>query len=219
MNNYYKTYIINFVKKTDKKQFEYISDKRLLLHVCCGPCSTTCIKRLIEEGFEIVLWFSDDNIFPKEENIKRYENLLKVAEQNNLECLYKPYNHNRWLESIKGFENEEEGGARCDICFAYNLKTTETKAKELGIPYFATTLTVSRYKNSKRIFSIGEKLEGFLKFDFKKKGGYEESIKLSKDLNLYRQHYCGCEFSLAQAKAYQAKKQANKKCICLDKNN
>lgn len=190
------------MRKKDKKQFEYIDDKRLLLHVCCGPCSTTCIKRLIEEGFEITLWFSDDNIYPEQENLKRYENLLIVAKQHNLECLYKPYNHEKWLESIKGFENEKEGGARCGICFNYNLKTTELKAKELGIPYFATTLTVSRYKNSQRIFKIGDNLDGFLDFDFKKKGGYDESIKLSKELNLYRQHYCGCEFSLAEANAY-----------------
>jgi predicted adenine nucleotide alpha hydrolase (AANH) superfamily ATPase len=198
------------VKRKDKKQFEHIEDKRLLLHVCCGPCSTTCIKRLIEEGFEITLWFSDDNIFPESENLHRYENLLIVAKEYNLETLYKPYHHESWLEAVKGFEKEREGGLRCDHCFEYNLHTTELKAKELGIPYFATTLTVSRYKNSKRIFSIADKMDGFLEFDFKKKGGYDESIRLSKDLNLYRQHYCGCEFSLAESKAYLEEKNKEK---------
>ncbi|MBK5199904.1 MAG: epoxyqueuosine reductase QueH [Spirochaetaceae bacterium] len=179
-----------------------MEDKRLLLHVCCGPCSTTSIKRLIEEGFEITLWFSDDNIYPEKENLLRYENLLIVAKEYNLKTLYKPYNHQAWLDTIKGYESEKEGGKRCDFCFNYNLYTTELKAKELGIPHFATTLTVSRYKNSKSIFSIAASMEGFLEFDFKKRGGYEESIRLSKDLNLYRQHYCGCEFSLAESKAY-----------------
>lgn len=198
------------MRKKEEKQFESIEDKRLLLHVCCGPCSTTCIKRLIEDGFEITLWFSDDNIFPESENIKRYENLLIVAKEYNLECLYKPYHHEKWLEAIKGFEEEREGGKRCGLCFNYNLKTTESKAKELGIPYFSTTLTVSRYKNSKRIFKIGDELDGFLDFDFKKKGGYEESIKLSKDLNLYRQHYCGCEFSLNESNEYIERKNNSK---------
>jgi predicted adenine nucleotide alpha hydrolase (AANH) superfamily ATPase len=207
------------VRKKDKKQFAYIKDKRLLLHVCCGPCSTTCIKRLIEEGFEITLWFSDDNIYPEEENLKRYKNLIIVAKQHNLKCLYKPYSHEKWLNAIKGYEKEVEGGARCDLCFNYNLQTTEQKAKEMGIPYFATTLTVSRYKNTKRIFKIGENLDGFLEFDFKKKGGYEESIKLSKELGLYRQHYCGCEFSLEQSKVYIASKNTEKPNFCLDKNN
>lgn len=188
------------------KQFEYIEDKRLLLHVCCGPCSTTCIKRLIDEGFKITLWFSDDNIYPEEENLLRYKNLLIVANQYNIETLYKPYNHQAWLDSIKGFENEKEGGKRCAYCFDYNLHSTQLKAKELGIPYFATTLTVSRYKNSKKIFSVAENMEGFLEFDFKKRNGYEESIRISKALNLYRQHYCGCEFSLAEAKQYINKK-------------
>lgn len=198
------------MKRKDIKQFEYIKDKRLLLHVCCGPCSTTCIKRLIEEGFEIILWFSDDNIYPEKENLKRYENLLIVAKEHNLKALYKPYNHEAWLDTIKGYEAEKEGGKRCDFCFNYNLLTAEQKAKELGIPYFTTTLTVSRYKNSKRIFSIAESMEGFLEFDFKKRGGYEESIRLSKALNLYRQHYCGCEFSLAESKNYNEHKKEKK---------
>lgn len=198
------------MRKKDKKQFDYIEDKRLLLHVCCGPCSTTCINRLIDEEFKITLWFSDDNIYPESENLKRYENLLIVAKEHNLECLYKPYDHNSWLEAIKGYENEKEGGARCGLCFDYNLKTAELKAKELNIPYFATTLTVSRYKNSKRLFEIGDKMDGFLEFDFKKRGGYDESIKLSKELGLYRQHYCGCEFSLAESNAYITKKNTEK---------
>lgn len=184
-----------------------MKEKTLLLHCCCGPCSTTCVKRLIEEGYNVVLWFSNDNIYPESEFVKRRENLLIVAEYYGLKVINKPYDHNSWLNTIKGYESEREGGLRCGFCFDYNLRTTEKKAKELGIKYFATTLTVSRYKNSKRIFKIGEILEGFSPLDFKKKGGYEESIKLSKSLNLYRQHYCGCEFSLKEALDYQKNKK------------
>ena len=137
--------------------------KKLLLHVCCGPCATSSIERLLQEGYEPVLFFSDSNIFPHEEFIKRYENLLIVAES---------------------------------LCFRFNLERTAEKARELGIENFATTLTVSRFKNSAKIFHEGEGLSGFCPMDFKKKDGFSRSIVLSKELGLYRQDYCGCEFSL-----------------------
>lgn len=181
-------------------------EKKLLLHCCCGPCSTTCIKRLIDENYKITLWFSNDNIFPEDEFYKRYENLLIVAKHYNLDVLIKPYEHSSWLKSIEGYEEEREGGKRCGLCFKYNLEITGEKAKELGFTHFATTLTVSRYKNSKRIFSIGENIDGFEPLDFKKKGGYEESIRLSREYGLYRQHYCGCEFSYKEALEYQKRK-------------
>ncbi|MCH3916720.1 MAG: epoxyqueuosine reductase QueH [Spirochaetia bacterium] len=180
-------------------------NKKLLLHCCCGPCSTTCIKRLLAEGYEPVLWYGNDNIYPVQEFEKRYDNLKIVAAHHGLELIKGTYDHDAWLQAISGLEREREGGRRCEACFAYNLAIAAAKAKELDIPYFTTTLTVSRYKDSHKIFAVGENLEGFLAFDFKKKGGYEESIRLSKELGLYRQQYCGCEFSYAQA-AEQKKK-------------
>lgn len=181
--------------------------KKILLHCCCAPCSTTCVERLIDEDFEIVLWFSNDNIYPKNEFDKRFAQLLKVAAFYKLEVIKDDYNHDDWLKKVKGFEEEKEGGSRCSLCFDYNLNLAYKKAKELNIPYFSTTLTVSRYKNSERIFKIGEKYDGFLKKNFKKKDGYARSIKLSKDLSLYRQQYCGCEFSLRDALRYQREKE------------
>lgn len=169
--------------------------KRILVHVCCGPCATSSIERLLEEGYEPVLFFSNSNIFPHEEFLKRYENLLIVAQHYNLEVIIDSWDHDQWLEWIKGLENEPEHGARCSRCFRFNLLRTEKKAKELSIPLFCTTLTVSRFKKSATIFAMGEDLEGFEPIDFKKKDGFTKSVKLAKEMNLYRQEYCGCEFS------------------------
>lgn len=170
-------------------------EKRILVHVCCGPCATSSIERLLEEGYKPVLFFSNSNIFPKEEYMKRYENLLIVAEKYGLEVILDTWDHEEWLEWIKGLEEEKEHGARCSKCFRFNLLRAERKSKELGIGLFCTTLTVSRFKKSATIFSMGEDLEGFEAIDFKKKDGFTRSVKLAKEMNLYRQEYCGCEFS------------------------
>ncbi len=169
--------------------------KKVLVHCCCGPCSTSSIERLLEEGYEPVLYYSNSNIDTKTEFDKRYQNLLTVASHYKLEVYEDVYQHDNWLEAIKGFETEKEHGARCPICFNFSLTRAYEKAKELNIPYFCTTLTVSRFKNSKVIFSVGEKFDSFLKIDFKKKDGFARSIELAKELDLYRQQYCGCEFS------------------------
>lgn len=168
----------------------------ILVHCCCGPCSTASIERLLEDGWRPVLFFSDDNIFPHEEFVKRYENLLKVAEANSLEVIMDGYDHEAWRHFISGLESEPEHGERCVKCFRYNLKKTEAKARELGIKHFCTTLTVSRFKKSAVIFSQGEDLEGFEAIDFKKKDGFARSCALAKEMGLYRQSWCGCEFSM-----------------------
>lgn len=178
-----------------------IMGKRILLHVCCGPCSTSSVERLIDEGYEPVLFFSDSNIFPHEEFMKRYENLLIVASHYNLQVILDDWDHDKWLEAVKGHERDREHGERCSLCFCFNLARTAAKAEELGIDEFTTTLTVSRFKNSKKIFAEGNRFKGFKEFDFKKKDGFNRSIILSKELGLYRQTWCGCEFSKGDGSA------------------
>ena len=170
--------------------------KRILLHVCCGPCSTSSVERLISEGYEPVLFFSDSNIFPESEFLKRYENLLIVARRHGLEVILDDYDHAAWREAVKGHELDKEHGERCSLCFRFNLLRTAAKARELGIDEFTTTLTVSRFKSSAAIFSAAGDLEGFQRIDFKKKDGFNRSVRLSREYGLYRQDYCGCEFSL-----------------------
>lgn len=175
--------------------------ERILVHCCCGPCSTSSVKRLLDEGYEVVLCYGNSNIVSKEENDKRYNELLKVAKYfGGLEVVRQDYNHEKWLSFIKGLENEPEHGKRCLKCFEFNLNEASNVAKTLGIAKFTTTLTVSRFKNSQAIFDVGEKFTGFEKIDFKKKDGFSKSVKVSKELGLYRQTFCGCEFSIQSMK-------------------
>lgn len=169
---------------------------KILVHCCCGPCSTSSVKRLIEEGWEVVLYFENSNIYPYEENTLRYENLLKVASLYGLEVIRGEYDHDSWLEFIKGWESEPEHGKRCLLCFEYNLRRASEVCQGLGIRYFTTTLTVSRFKNSRAIFDVGKTFPGFQEIDFKKKDGFAESVRMSREMGLYRQSYCGCEFSM-----------------------
>ncbi|MFA6845786.1 MAG: epoxyqueuosine reductase QueH [Sphaerochaetaceae bacterium] len=172
-------------------------NEEILIHACCGPCSTASIERLLEDGWKPTIFYSDSNIYPESEFAKRYENLVLVCQHYKIPLLFEEQDHKAWLSAIHGFETEREGGKRCSRCFEYNLNRAYLKAKELGFRHFSTTLTVSRFKNSSVIFSIGEKFEGFEPIDFKKKGGFEKSCRLSKEMGLYRQQYCGCEFSLS----------------------
>ncbi len=173
--------------------------KKILVHCCCGPCSTSSLKRLIEEGYEPVLVYGNSNIWPEEENEIRYQNLLKVAQYyGGLQVIRQDYDHKAWLDFIKGLENEPEGGARCQKCFEFNLRAASEEAKRLGIEALTTTLTVSRFKNSRNIFKVGSSFAGFEPIDFKKKDGFAKSCEMAKELGLYRQSYCGCEFSVSE---------------------
>lgn len=172
--------------------------KKIIIHACCGPCSIGCLEKL--KNLEKTFYFSNDNIDTKEEWTKRLENLKKIQNNNQLKIIEKKYNHKKWKEFVKGNEKEQEGGNRCMKCFEYNLRETAKKAKKENIPEFTTTLTISKYKPDKKITEIGKKIEKetgikFLEINFKGNNGYERSIALSKELKLYRQKYCGCEFS------------------------
>ncbi|HAF85141.1 MAG TPA: hypothetical protein DCG32_01975 [Sphaerochaeta sp.] len=173
-----------------------MDDRTILVHACCGPCSTASIERMLTEGWKPTLFFSNSNIFPQEEADLRYEALLAVARAYGVPVIREVWNHEGWLEAVTGLEAEKEGGRRCEACFAYNLSEASQKAEELGFEHFCTTLTLSRFKNSKTIFRVGERFPHFEELDFKKKGGFDRSLVLSRELGLYRQHYCGCEFSI-----------------------
>jgi predicted adenine nucleotide alpha hydrolase (AANH) superfamily ATPase len=153
------------------------------------------VERLREQGYDINLFFSNSNIHPIGEYDKRLAEARKIASTQRLELIVDEYDHQSWLHHIHGFEDEPERGKRCIKCFAYNLNRTAIMAQQLGIPGFTTTLTVSSHKSSRDIFSIGSTLQGFLAMDFKKHDGYARSITLAKQFELYRQGYCGCEFS------------------------
>ena len=174
-----------------------MSDKnRIVLHTCCSVCATSPVERLLSQGYEVVLFFSNSNIFPKQEYEKRLQSTVKLAGLLHIELTEDVYDHSSWLRHVRGLENEPERGRRCIKCFEYNLERTAMAAQKLCIPSFTTTLTVSRHKPSKAIFAVGETFPGFMPIDFKKKDGFSRSMELSRQYGLYRQNYCGCEFSM-----------------------
>ena len=174
----------------------------LLLHSCCGPCSSYVITYL-KDYFKITVLYYNPNIEPEEEYLKRKGEQIKLIQELNdptVTLLDIDYDNKSYRDKVKGREEDKEGGLRCHLCYELRLNKTAEVAKEKGFDYFGTTLTVSPYKNAQVLNHIGETLANtynikWLYSDFKKKDGYKKSIELSKKYALYRQDYCGCEFS------------------------
>ncbi len=172
---------------------------KLLLHACCAPCASAVLERL-KELFDITLFFYNPNMDNEEEYSSRANEVIRLANFFGVKYKIEEYNKKDYDEIVVGLESEKEGGVRCKQCFDLRLNKSADYAKKFGYEYFATTLTISPLKNAKLLNELGESIakeQGvkYLVSDFKKKNGYIRSIELSKQLNLYRQNYCGCEFS------------------------
>ncbi len=187
------------------KILEENKEKKILLHSCCGPCSSYVIKELCQY-LKVTIFYYNPNIEPIEEYEKRKEEqikLIKEYQKENMPVDFLDFEKNEtdfFLDYVKGFEEEKEGGARCPKCFRLRLAKTADYASYYGYDFFGTTLTVSPHKNAEQINQIGFVLEKeyripFLPSDFKKREGYKKSIEYSKKYDLYRQDYCGCRFS------------------------
>jgi len=194
---------INYQKKLLDLVKNFNGNKpSLLLHSCCGPCSTEVID-FLKDYFKITVYYYNPNIEPEEEYLKRKKEQIRFIKEHNkkysddiafLEC---DYDNDTYKNKVAKIEQAREGGARCSGCFCLRLEKTAKKAKEEGFAYFGTTLTVSPHKNSGVINKIGEKLANeinipYIYGDFKKNDGYKKSIEFSKEYDLYRQDYCGC---------------------------
>lgn len=171
---------------------------KVLMHCCCGPCATAVIERILPLCQPCLFWYNP-NIMPQTEEDERKKNLNTVATFFDVDWIDGGYCNLDFVEKVKGYESEREGGKRCDICFYIRLKATAIKAKELGYDYFCSTLSVSPHKNATLINEIGKRIESevgikWLYNDFKKKDGFKRSIELSAKLGLYRQNYCGCVY-------------------------
>ena len=193
----YNKVMEDIIKKIDKEE----KKPRLLLQVCCGPCSTEVIERL-RDHFDMDLYFYNPMIYPRTELDKRAENLKIVADKAKFEGeLIIPENDmSDFREVAKKRKDDKEFGPSCYDCYELRLDETARLAREKGYDYFTTSLSISPYKNSQWLNEIGEKLEEkyqvkYLYADFKKKNGYKNSIELSKEYGIYRQGYCGCIFS------------------------
>ena len=183
----------------------------VLLHSCCGPCSSSVLEYLTKYFRVTLLWYNP-NLYPETEFDKRLATLKELIERMNLSStvgvLTETWKHEEFLAAIVGYEQEPEGGKRCERCFSLRLKECARLAKERQFDYFCTTLTVSRYKNAALINAIGERIAEetcikWLPSDFKKKGGEMRSAELAEKYQLYRQVYCGCEYSLKQRMEFE----------------
>ena len=177
---------------------------RTLLHTCCGPCASACVPTLKNLGREVTMLFANSNIDTKEEFEKRLREAEKLALVDGVKIVALPYDHEEWLREVAaGYEHEPEKGARCARCFRYNLTKAAEYAKAHGFDEFTTSLTVSPHKVSRTIFEVALAITAnrqsptanFLPCDFKKNEGFKLSTRRAQELGLYRQSYCGCEFS------------------------
>ena len=187
----------------------------LLLHSCCAPCSSYVLEYL-SQYFKITVLYYNPNIYPESEyryraeEQKRFISLLPV--KHPISFVDGDYIPKDFYQTVKGLEHIHEGGERCFACYRLRLTEAANAAKELGLDYFATTLTISPLKNAPKLNEIGEELADtyhvrWLPSDFKKKNGYKRSIELSHDYGLYRQNYCGCVFSKREQEEKMKQKQ------------
>ena len=191
-------------------------DKRpsLLLHSCCGPCSSYVMEYLAQY-FDITIFYYNPNISPAAEFQFRAEEQQRLIREMDLgvSFLLGKYEPERFFSLAKGHEAEPEGGERCFRCYELRLREAAETAKSLGMDYFTTTLSISPLKNAEKLNEIGDALAeeygvAYLNSDFKKKNGYKRSVELSEQYGMYRQYYCGCVFSKRERDAQITAKAA-----------
>ena len=206
IRNYYQEFL-DITKNLGKEQ-----KPKLLLHVCCAPCSSHCISVLVPH-FDITVFYYNPNIEPFEEYERRLDEEKRFLSEAYpfVKIVDAKYDNDKFNDMAKGLEDLNEGGERCKKCYRMRLEMTGEYAKEHNFDYFTTTLTVSPYKHSTTLNEIGEDVSKqygvkYLFSDFKKQDGYKHSIELSKKYNLYRQDYCGCKFSKLQRERFLKQK-------------
>lgn len=195
---------MNYDNLMEEQISKLVKTPKLLLHACCAPCSSACLERL-GDIFQIDIYYYNPNIDNIDEYNKRLNEVIRFTKSFKtkypVNVIDGGYDSDTFFKMAKGLEEEPERGKRCYECYKLRLKKTSEYASDNNYDYFATTLTLSPYKNSNWINEIGEELDKntkstYLYSDFKKKNGYKRSIELSREYNLYRQDYCGCIYSV-----------------------
>ncbi|MFC1490872.1 epoxyqueuosine reductase QueH [Candidatus Latescibacterota bacterium] len=174
--------------------------RKLLLHICCGPCATHVIETL-RQNYEVTGYFYNPNLYPEDEYRRRLEAAKIVAEKQNISLIEGDYDPQIFFAAVKGFEDEPENGARCKICYRLRLSDIADFARKKSFECFASTLTLGPQKKASIINPIGvEEADKrdieFIEGDWKKKDGFKKSCIMSGDYGIYRQNYCGCKFSM-----------------------
>jgi predicted adenine nucleotide alpha hydrolase (AANH) superfamily ATPase len=171
---------------------------KVLLHICCGVCAAGVVERLHYEGHAVLGLFYNPNIYPAEEYQRRLDVAKQVAKEFDFSLIEPPYEPDEWFRQTEALADEPEGGRRCKICFRLRLQRAHEYMTEYGVDSFTTTLTIGPRKSTDVINRIGCEIdkEHFLVRDFKKKAGFQRTIELAKQWELYRQDYCGCVYSI-----------------------
>ncbi len=176
--------------------------KKLLLHSCCAPCSGEVMQRLVDSGIDYTIYFYNPNIHPlKEYELRKNEN-IRFAEKNNVPFIDGDYDRDEWFKRAKGMEFEPERGIRCTMCFDMRFQRTALYAHENGFTIFSSSLGISRWKNMEQINDCGTRAAShypnmtYWTFNWRKEGGSQRMIEISKQENFYQQEYCGCVYSL-----------------------
>ncbi len=175
--------------------------KKILLHACCGICSSYPVSLLKDAGYSVIVYFYNPNIYPDVEYQKRLEAERTLCSHFECELIEEIYEPEVYYNYVAGLENEPEKGKRCDKCFELRLEKTAQKAIELGIDEFATSITISPHKNYEKLTKIGNDVAQkynlkYVSTNFRKQDGFLKTNQISKSLGLYRQNYCGCRFSI-----------------------
>ena len=182
-----------------------MGETTVLLHTCCAPCSSAIIEALLQNGITPVIYYCNPNIYPHEEYEIRKNECTRYAESLGLEIVDADYDHEGWLEQMKGLENEPERGGRCLKCFKLRLLSTARYAKERGIKVITTTLASSRWKSLDQINEAGlwackqlgeQETPVWWDQNWRKNGLQERRLQIIKEYDFYNQLYCGCEFSM-----------------------
>ena len=178
-----------------------MSNKTIILHSCCAVCSGYPLSYLKDAGYRVIVYFYNPNIFPETEYEKRLTAQKTLCKRYDTELIEEDYSPKDFYLMAKGYENEPERGKRCVRCFELRLIKTAEYACKNGIDEFTTSIAISPHKDYKKLSEIGEKIAKeyglkYLAVDFRKKDGFLKTNQISRELNLYRQNYCGCEYSL-----------------------
>lgn len=198
----------------------------VLLHACCAPCSSAIVEWMLNHEVRPTIFYFNPNIYPREEYEIRKNESKRHADSLGIRWIDGDYDHERWLETIKGMEGEPERGARCLRCFKMRLLATALQARELGLRYFTTTLASSRWKSIEQITEAGLTAQNavadteFWAQNWRKGGLSDRRNQLLKEYGFYNQQYCGCEFSMRANPALTneiVEKSDNDAC-CIDKN-
>lgn len=192
--NYYQQYLDD-VHALPRKE-------KLLVHVCCGPCSMYPLE-MLSRYFDITIYYANSNIYPSSEFDIRLNELIRYLKSISVryKLVIPEYNPKKHLASLFKYKEAKEGSIRCLKCYALRMDDTAKYAAEQGFKYFTTIMSISAFKSAYYINELGEYFQTrygvqFIHSDFKKDGGFQENKKRNKKYNLYQQEYCGCIFSL-----------------------